>query len=163
MRDSSGEENIINEVQLNDTRRMKILKETIIKDSNNLNNLDAQNLKIQNQHKENKAGEAGAEENKNKNNTIETILQNINNSGIFKNISEISKREINFVEKSVKLDTDKKPKNTENFSQNEVNDEIRVRNMLGLRITKNTYEDIKAKNSKENKENLNEDLSSKLN
>ena len=90
-------------------------------------------------------------------------MQNINNSGIFKNISEISKREINFVEKSVKLDTDKEPKNTENFSQNEVNDEIRVRNMLGLRITKKTYDDIKAKNLKENKENLNEDLSSMLN
>mgnify|MGYP000046766529 CR=1 FL=1 len=145
---------------------MKILQETIIKDSNNLNNLnEIQNKKIKYQNKtENKINEE--KENSNKNNTIETILQNINTSNIFKNISEISKKEVNFIERGVKskiFETDNTPKNTENFSQNEINNEnIKDKNMPTGRLEKYIFDIGKAKNIKDNTQKINEDLSSML-
>ena len=145
---------------------MKILHETIIKDSNNLINLnEIKNCKIEDQ---NKSKNIINEENdlSYKNNTIENLRKNINTSNIFENISEISKKEHNYIEKGVKtkiFETENTQKNTEIKNQNEIyNENINDDNSPDNRLKKNIFDKTKIKKLNNSNQKVNDDISSKL-
>ena len=146
---------------------MNILQLTIIKDSNNLINLnEIKNCNIEDQ---NKSKNIINEENDliYKNKTIENLSQNnINTSNIFENISEISKREHNYIERGVKtkiFETENTPKNTEIKIQNEIyNENINDDNSPINRLEKNIFDKTKIKKINNSNQKVNDDISSML-
>jgi hypothetical protein len=172
LRDSNGEENInIEQLRLNESKRFNIFHEMKLKDQNNLLIFNQiQDIKTMKLNKTDKKIPINIDEDcedKNKNYTIESILQNINTSNVFKNISEISRKDINFIERGINnkiFDTENTPMNSDFFSKNDINNEnIRDRKINTGRIEKNNYNHIGfPRNIKEINKKINDDLNSKL-
>lgn len=122
MKDSKGDENVENRKEklfdTNDSVRFKILQQNIKRESNNLINLDErkdfliknQIFNVNNEIKTNDILQLSYRENKNK---------NFNSSNIFENISEISKRDDNYIDRGVKtsiFDSDLNNRNSQSKS-----------------------------------------------
>lgn len=96
-----------------------------------------------------------------KNSTIEKLRKNLNTSNIFENISEISKQDINFIERGVKTSIFESENNRNSKSHVNENDLIKERiqrkekNRKGKnRLDFNNYESMREKDINNNKNSL---------
>ena len=96
-----------------------------------------------------------------KNSTIEKLRKNLNTSNIFENISEISKQDINFIDRGVKTSIFESENNRNSKSHVNENDLIKERiqrkekNRKGKnRLDFNNYESMREKDINNNKNSL---------